>query len=784
MAGEQIGGRKRRSARRPSVVAYLLTAFAVCLASIVALTAMMTRSSFERERRRAVSELESVARRAGESTGDYDVTPFLSQLAANPALAPMTAEACTSSFGGLTNLLGSWGRIYVVRADGSEVCQLASRKGALDSRPWLRQALAGPEAVVQSDPLIDEATGQPATVFAARVDSGNGPLGAIIAVLYTGSESIHIAGGMPRQTVVLLEDRTGSFVLSASKNAAHLVGDRVASGRPELGRDFVWAETTVADNGWKAVAGLPRDVALAPARAELRRNVLIGGATFLLVGLLGLLLHRRMARPVRRLGRAIEASLSGDETARAAVEGPAEIAHVAEVFNDLIAERQGREAELAWRASHDPLTALPNRTAIAEHLASALTAADPDVAVLFLDLDRFKLINDSHGHAVGDQVLFALAGRLVESVGDKGLLARFGGDEFVAVCVDLGGEDGATAMATRLANGLIAPLRVAGQEIWLSGSVGIALARPGDSPEDLLRNADTAMYRAKEAGRGGYAVFDEEMRAFAILRLGIERDLHRALERDELTLHYQPKLALGSGRAVGVEALLRWNHPERGAISPAEFIPVAEETGLIVPIGRWVLEQSAHQAANWRARTGLAIPVAVNLSARQLVDHRLIDMVAVALDASGAIADDLILEITESAVLQDADSASEQLQALQAMGIRIAVDDFGTGYSSLSYLQRLPIDELKIDRSFVQRLGDRSTSAIVGSIVDLAHAIGLTVVAEGIETADQLSRLRQLDCDEGQGFFLARPQPWADIGHLLLGPVASAPARPLSGELA
>ena len=761
----------RRSARRPSVVAYLLTAFAVCLASIVAVTAMMTRSSFERERSRAVSELESVAQRAGESTGDYDVAPFLTQLANNPALAPMTPEACSSTFGGLNNLLGEWGRVYVVRSDGSEVCQLAATKVPFETKPWLDRALGSTE-VLQSDPFLDDSTGNPATVTATRIPGPAGPVGAIVAVLYTGSESIRLASGLDPETVVLLEDKTGSLVVSASENAQDRVGQRLAKGLPDMGREFVWAQVTVAGSGWKAVAGQPRDVALAAARAELQRNVLIGGATCLLVGLLGLLLHRRLARPVRRLGRAIEASLGGDDTARAPVQGPAEVAHVAMVFNDLIAERQAREAELAWQATHDPLTSLPNRTAIGEYLGDAL-ANEEDVAVLFLDLDRFKLINDSHGHAVGDQVLFALAGRLVESVRTSDVLARFGGDEFVAVCIGLGGEDGAIKMAARLADALRAPLKVAGQEIWLSGSVGISVARAGDSPEDLLRNADTAMYQAKEAGRGGYALFDHEMRAFAILRLEIERDLHRAVERNELSLHYQPKIALDGGRPVGVEALLRWNHPQRGPISPAEFIPIAEETGLIIPLGGWVVEQAASQAASWRARTGTSVPVAVNLSARQLTDHRLIDMVAAALATAGAAPDDLILEITESAVLQDAQSASEQLKALQEMGIRIAVDDFGTGYSSLSYLQRLPIDELKIDRSFVQRLGDRSTGAIVGSIVDLAHAIGLTVVAEGIETEAQLRLLQDLDCDEGQGFLLARPQPWRALTTMLLGQTAA-----------
>ncbi|MBV8984907.1 MAG: EAL domain-containing protein, partial [Acidimicrobiia bacterium] len=377
--------------------------------------------------------------------------------------------------------------------------------------------------------------------------------------------------------------------------------------------------------------------------------------------------------------------------------------------------------------------------------------------------DRFKLVNDSHGHAVGDQLLVALGARLVESLPGC-VVGRFGGDEYVILCTAVTGEVEAQGLADRVASVLHTPFRIGAVEIYASGSVGIAIAQDGESAEDLIRNADTAMYRSKEQGPGRSAVFDRGMRRWAQARFETERELHRALDDGQFELHYQPLFSVQTGELVRAEALVRWRHPERGLVSPADFIPIAEETRLIVPLGEWVIEEAARQVAQWRSDTGATIPVAVNVAAHQLCSTEVDATIRSALRDAGLDAEALSVEITESAVLTDEQTARRTLERLRGEGIRVAVDDFGTGYSSLSYLQRLPIDEVKIDRSFIAMLRENETTAvIVASIVDLAHAVGLSVVAEGVEQAPQLVDLGRMGCDIAQGFYLGRPVPASDL---------------------
>ena len=333
----------------------------------------------------------------------------------------------------------------------------------------------------------------------------------------------------------------------------------------------------------------------------------------------------------------------------------------------------------------------------------------------------------------------------------------------------------AGALAERVAATMNVPFEVPGAYLHLTGSIGIAVARDRDTAEDLVRNADTLMYRSKEIGADGFAVFDQAMRDWAMQRATVERDLHQAIEHGHLWLSYQPKMTLHSDAPVGFEALARWTHPTRGLVHPPDFIPIAEETGLISIIGTWALEEPCRQAAAWRKLNGgLAVPVAVNLSARQLAEPSLPDLVVKLLERSGAEPSDLVLEVTESAVLYDTDGVSSRLRRLRDAGVRISIDDFGTGYSSLSYLQRLPIDELKIDQTFVLRLPfEASSTAIIGAVINLAHAIGLDVVAEGVETEEQLNSLRGLSCDQAQGFYLARPEPAADATARVMAHVSN-----------
>ncbi|HUQ40148.1 MAG TPA: EAL domain-containing protein [Acidimicrobiales bacterium] len=434
-----------------------------------------------------------------------------------------------------------------------------------------------------------------------------------------------------------------------------------------------------------------------------------------------------------------------------------------------VTERKVFEAELRRQALHDHLTGLPNRSLLLDRLSHALGRGrrkGTTVAVLFLDLDRFKVLNDSMGHHVGDRLLGAVAARLEEVVRPGDTVARFGGDEFVVLCEDVTGEVEALTVAQRLLDTLQSPFVLDGAEIFVSASIGITLPVGDDTlPESLIRDADAAMYRAKERGRARVELFDQAMRLRAMERLQIESDLRRALERGELELHYQPMVALADRSVVGVEALLRWNHPTRGMVGPDDFIPLAEETGIILPIGAWVLEE----ACRWRI--GAPLPdearVWVNMSARQLAQPDLVSQAAELLRRTGAPASQIGLEITETVLMEDPMACIAILGELRGLGFSLALDDFGTGYSSLGYLTRFPIDTVKVDRSFVAQLvEDRGTRAIVTAVIGLTHTLGMDVVAEGVETDAQLSSLRGLGCDVGQGYLFAKPSSADELGPL------------------
>lgn len=452
------------------------------------------------------------------------------------------------------------------------------------------------------------------------------------------------------------------------------------------------------------------------------------------------------------------------------------ITHWVGVIND-VTEQKRYEAQLEHRANHDDLTGLPNRNLMQDRLRQAVATAgrhDRALAVLFLDLDRFKVINDSLGHGAGDRLLRVVAQRLETWARDGDTVARLGGDEFVAVLPDIDRPEGASLVADRMRVAVAEPVTLAGHEVRVTVSVGAALyPRDGGDCETLLKNADAAMYRAKELGGDRFHFCTEDLNNRALARLTLEGDLRRALDNDELELHYQPQLRLGSSEVVAVEALVRWQHPERGMVSPGDFIPVAEETGLIVPIGEWVLYEAARQCRAWRdaglgAGGDRPLRVAVNLSARQLAQPDLDRLLERVLAETGLEPDTLELELTESTVMSDPDAVQERLERLRRVGAGIAIDDFGTGYSSLSQLRHFPFDTLKIDRTFVRDIpGDADATAIVRTIIAMGHVLKLRVIAEGIETAEQLDYLRQRGCDEGQGFFIGRPMPAEAVAELL-----------------
>jgi diguanylate cyclase (GGDEF)-like protein len=550
--------------------------------------------------------------------------------------------------------------------------------------------------------------------------------------------------------------------------------------------------------------------ALRPAFAGLGINLAVAFSALCLAVFGALRVTRSIATPLAELSAAAGRVAAGDLEMAAKIERRDEIGALAASFNlmtarlrelfaslehrigrlkeadkqlkaytieleEQIHEREQAEKRLAHQAYHDPLTNLPNRALLLDRLGQVVERSKRRdeylYAVLFLDLDRFKTINDSLGHAVGDLLLIETGKRLEECVRKLDTVARLGGDEFVIILEEIASWKEAIRVAKRIRGLVGEPFRIEGHEIHTSISAGIVLSPTAyDRPEDLLRNADIAMHRAKEAGRGRFKVFHTQMHEQAIHQIQLENELRLAIKNDEFVLHYQPIVKLEDESLAGVEALIRWQRPGAALVSPMEFIPPAEDTGLILPIGAWVVRLACEHMAAWQ-RLNLAgehLLVSVNLSAKQFAAPGLVETVAEALRDSGLVPECLKIEITESAVMDNAHVAVSTLRRLKNLGVRISIDDFGTGYSSLSYLQRFPIDFLKIDRSFVSRMTeDAGSLEIVHTIVTLAHGLRLGVIAEGVETPDQAEMLREMGCEYAQGYFFARPLPEADLFTML-----------------
>jgi diguanylate cyclase (GGDEF)-like protein len=484
--------------------------------------------------------------------------------------------------------------------------------------------------------------------------------------------------------------------------------------------------------------------------------------------------RRSIARPLHQLRVAARRFGAGDLGDRVTLSGGEEFAQVADAFNGMAAELRENQEQLVHQAFHDSLTGLPNRALLLDRTQHALARARREggrVAALLLDLDDFKGINDTLGHSSGDQLLIEVARRLQATVRAEDTVARLGGDEF-AVLLEGCGPTQAVATAQRVLEALAPSFRVPDRELSIRASVGVAASEPGaDDADELLRYADVAMYEAKNDERGGYRVFEAGMDAQAMERLDLEADLRRALERSELDVHYQPIVDLETRRVAGIEALVRWTHAERGVVTPDEFIPLAERTRLIVPLGRCMVARACRDLHELQREDGAdpALTVSVNVSAIELMEDDYVAFVKETLEANWLPPESLVLEITESVLVYDSEPTLARLRELKAVGVRLAVDDFGTGYSSLAYVERLPLDIIKIDKAFIDPIGQAGEEANLASvIVSLGQRLGLETVAEGIEAEAQGEELERMGCQYGQGFYYARPQPLDSVRNLIV----------------
>jgi len=449
-----------------------------------------------------------------------------------------------------------------------------------------------------------------------------------------------------------------------------------------------------------------------------------------------------------------------------------------------ITERKQADDQIAFLAYHDSLTALPNSRLFKDRLAHAISQAQRNkkiLAIMFLDLDRFKLINDSMGHSAGDELLKITSQRLIEAVrktdsvaikadGDGSSIARSGGDEFTILLDDIESRQAIIRIAERIVESIGLPMKLGREEVHISTSIGIAIyPEDGTQAEELLKHADSAMYHAKAQGKNNFQFFADSMNRSSFERLSLENNLHKAIQHNELHLYYQPQVSVGHEKLVGMEALIRWEHPDKGFISPGEFIPVAEETGMIMQIGEWIFREACEQGARWLKQGYQLNKISVNLSPRQLKDEKISKLIESILKETGMPAEKLCIELTESALILDPQVADARLKKIKALGVSLSLDDFGTGYSSLSYLKRFPIDTLKIDQAFIRDVKvDKEDAALVKAIIEMAHGLNMDVIAEGVEVQEQLDFLTANGCDTIQGFWFSRPLPAPEMEELLL----------------
>jgi diguanylate cyclase (GGDEF)-like protein len=759
------------SRRRWSVRTYLILIVAAALAAVATASAYGFLWSAGQARDDATQEMTLQAQRAASSiaTSVAASKDTVAGLAAQPGLSALFSQpkACQLSAEGSGAFPSV--RLDIVAPDGRVACSSdlspAVSTGAVHrGSEWLRDALRSSVASVEWN-ATDAAAGKAAVAVTAPVMSSGAPAGIVVLFMHVPDAAPALrrdVAGLEQASFTVVDAATHD-VLSASeaKGAARFDDSRRAGDWAGIdGSRRIFGSADVAGSDWRVYAGIRESAVLAGAWGALTRHLVVGLLALLILAAAVWVLNRRVAGPLRAVTDAVVRAGRHGSGGRVAETGSAELVILAQEFNSMLDVRAGHDAQLLYQATHDPLTGLPNRMLLLEQLQHALQADGPEghIAVLFVGLNRLDIVNDGFGHDATDRILGEVAARLSAAVAPGDTLARFGGDEFVVLCEQCPAE-GAEEIADRLRRCLDQPFRGPVADIVLHASIGIAVAGERTTgPDQLLREAHAAMREAMSTGRASCR-FNHALQRRATEHLALEHALWQALEREEFVLRYQPLLEVESGRVIGAEALVRWQHPERGLVPPMQFIPVAEATGQIGAIGRFVLVEACRQAACWTA-AGQPLRMSVNVAADELHQDGFPEAVRGVLLETGLAPDQLCLEITESSLMRATAQSSAALAALKRLGVHIAIDDFGTGYSSLSYLHELPVDELKIDRSFIGRL-DRDTRDrhLVEAIIGMARALGLTVVAEGVETQEQLQLLGQLRCQLAQGYLFAPPEP-------------------------
>jgi diguanylate cyclase (GGDEF)-like protein len=767
-------GAAARTPRPWSVRTYLVVIVAAAVVAVATASAYGFLWSAGAARDAAMDDMSLQAERAASAAAEAVATAqqTVAGLAGQPGLRKVFAKPDDCSLAASAGL-----RVDIVAPDGGVACSsdpspAVVAAGVHRGSDWLGAALGSPEPAIDWD-ATDAATGQRAVVLTAPVDKAEPEAGAV--ALFVGVPGMaktlaHDHAGSDDVSFTLVDRRTRAL-LSTSEAPGDTVRRFPAattegawSGIDGSRRFFSAAD--VAGSDWRIFAGVRRSAVLAEARGTLIRHLMVGLlALLVLVGAVWML-NRRVAGPLRRVIDAVVRAARDPAGTRVAAAGTAELVALAREFNALLDVRTGHEAQLRYQATHDPLTGLPNKALLADQVAEALGAGG-DVAVFCVGLDRLDIVTDGFGHDAGDRIVVEVTARLSDALAAGDTLARFGGDEFAVLRSGVGADE-AGAIAAGLLACLERPFQAPAAGIVVKAAIGVAVARSGaTSPEQLLREADSAMREARVTGRE-WMLFDDALQERATRHLAVEHDLWQALRRDELLVHYQPLLEVGTGRIVAAEALVRWRHAERGLVPPMDFIPTAEETGQIIAIGEFVLSRACEQAAAWTA-AGYPLRISVNVAVSQLRDPAFPGLVEQILAKTGLAPERLCLEITESSLMREAGQASVELTRLKALGVQLSMDDFGTGYSSLSYLHHLPVDELKIDRSFISRLGRATRDRhLVEAIVGMARALDLTLVAEGVETDDQLQFLGELGCELAQGYLFAPAVPAEELHALLV----------------